>query len=165
MNLGAYSITLAEIWGAYWGLCIGMLTGFRNVVLELDSICVYHFISQGVKRSHMHASIVNAVRSFLEECDGNIENSHLYREANSCADGMAKQAHNLPLGVSFFDRLPLCISLDFLANSVRHVRPRTVNVYFFGLGPAFHPKKKKEYNFFVAFEFTLTQNESFYNIN
>ena len=44
----------------------------------------------------MHASIVNAVRSLIEDCDGNTVVNRVYREANSCVDGLAKHGHNPP---------------------------------------------------------------------
>ena len=57
-----------------------------------------------------------------------MELSHIYREANRCIDGLAKLGHRLPLGISFFDRLPACISLDFLADCVGHSSTRMIHV-------------------------------------
>ena len=118
VNLGYCSITLVEIWGAYWDIYIGIMLDFRNIVLELDSICVYQYISQGVKETHMYAPIINAARKLMEDANNNIVIRHVYREANACADGLAKHGY-----IIFFDSLPPCISLNFLANSIGHVRP------------------------------------------
>ena len=46
--------------------------------------------------------------------DGNVVIRHVYREANACANRLAKYEHSLPLGVVFFERVPPCISLDYV---------------------------------------------------
>ena len=48
---------------------VGLILGFTNIVLELDFICIYQFISQGIRDTHMCAPIVNAVRKLMEDAD------------------------------------------------------------------------------------------------
>ena len=39
VNLGACTNNLAELWGAFWGLCFSKNMGLKQVILELDSSC------------------------------------------------------------------------------------------------------------------------------
>ena len=66
---------------------------------------------------HIHAPLVRDIRNFLDDNDWNVEVGHTYREADSCADKLAKSGHNFRLGVKFFERLPPLISLDCLADA------------------------------------------------
>ena len=35
---------------------------------------------------------------------------HVYREANACADRLAKYGYSIPVGLIMFDKLPPCTS-------------------------------------------------------
>ena len=56
-------------------------------MFDLDSICVYQFISQRVRGTHVHAYIVNTVKNLMEDFDDNIVVKRVYREGHFCADG------------------------------------------------------------------------------
>ena len=84
--------------------------GFRNVWLELDSSCVYHFISHGVVNTHAVAPLVGAIRILILEGDWNVEVSLVYCEANFCADKLVKHGHSLPVDVVVFEDLSQFIS-------------------------------------------------------
>ena len=71
--------------------------------------------------------IINSIRNLLED-DWTFEISHVYREANNCADKLTKLGHSCPNGLSFFYQLPTCISLDFLANQVGQCTPKAVHL-------------------------------------
>ena len=64
-NLGSCSVTLAELWGAYLGSYIGQRLGCRNILLELDFVCVHSFITQGVQCTHAYSSIAVQLRAYL----------------------------------------------------------------------------------------------------
>ena len=87
-----------------------------------------NLISHGILQSHAYAPIVNVIRNLIEELVGNVIFRHVYREENTCADGLAKYSHSLPIAFVFFESLPPCISLEFLADLVGQVSPRTVLV-------------------------------------
>ena len=72
--------------------------GFRNVWLELDSSCVYHFISCGVVGTHAIALLVGVVRHMISKGDWNVEVSLVYQEANVHANKLAKHGHSLLVG-------------------------------------------------------------------
>ena len=43
---------------------------------------------------------------------------HVLRETNKCADKLAWLRRRCSKGVTFFDRMPACISLEFLADCI-----------------------------------------------
>ena len=88
--------------GVYQLLRIGVL---ENVWLELDSICVYHFISHGVVDTHATALLVDVVRIMISEGDWNVEVSLVFLEANFCANKLAKHDHPLCISVVIFGAL------------------------------------------------------------
>ena len=45
-----------------------------------------------------------------------------------CVDRLAKHGHKLPLGITFFDSMPGCISLEFFTDLTGQGYPRTVFV-------------------------------------
>ena len=84
VDFGTCPITLAVIWGVFWGLLVGQDMGFRNIWLETDSSSVYNLINQGATVTHTY-SLVDALRNLLNE-DWNIEFRHIFHEANMCVD-------------------------------------------------------------------------------
>ena len=84
-------------------------------------------IEQEPVTTHVHAVIINSIRNLLTK-DWTVEVNHVYREANNCADRLAKLGHKCPIGLSFFDQLPACISLDFLADQMGQCTPRIVHL-------------------------------------
>ena len=125
VNLGSCTITMAELWGIFWGLFISYNMGHRNVILETDSTCVYHLVMYGVPETHTYSSLVYAVRNLIRK-DWNVEINHSFREANRYANSLAKYGHRIPIGISFFDRAPTSIFLDLLVDSSGHSCTRIV---------------------------------------
>ena len=93
--------------------------GFRYVLLETNSSCVYHLVTNGVPDSHVCSFLVRAISNLLKE-EWQVELRIIFREANRCADCLAKFAHKLPRGITFFDGVPNCVSLAYLVDSLDH---------------------------------------------
>ena len=108
---------MAKLWGVFWGLCVYYNMGFRNILVETTT---------GVPKSYAYRTLVQVI-SNLRDSFWQIEFCLIYREANMCADSLAKAGHRLSRGITFFDRLPGCCQLAFLANSVGHGCPRSIN--------------------------------------
>ena len=49
------------------GLQIAQNLHIRNLLVEVDSSCVFQFISQGVIGSYSHAPLINAIRELVSE--------------------------------------------------------------------------------------------------
>ncbi|CAI0449506.1 unnamed protein product [Linum tenue] len=58
-NLGACSITRAELRGAVEGLQLAWNMGYRRVNVELDSLCSVHLLTSNEHRDHQHAAIID----------------------------------------------------------------------------------------------------------
>ena len=78
--------------------------GTKQVILEVDSSCIFHYISYGVPSTHVYAPLVDTIRNMMIDEDWNVQVCQVYREANYCADRLAKQCYKLPIGVTFFDK-------------------------------------------------------------
>ena len=119
---------MAKLWGIFWGLCVCYNMGVRNIVVETDSRCAFQMISTRVPESHACRTLVQAIGNLWEKI-WHIEVCLIYREANMCADSLAKAGHRLNRGLTVFDRLPGCCHLAFLADLVGdgHGCPRFVN--------------------------------------
>ena len=96
--------------------------------VEVDSRCVFDFISLGVLGSHAHAPLIKALRRLMFEGNWNIEISHVYREANTCANKLAKHGHTLQLGTVVFNNVSAFISLGFFADSLGSCKCWIVNL-------------------------------------
>ena len=90
INLGVCTNTFAELWGAFWVRCFSRNTALKYVVLEIDSSCVMHYISNGVPNTHVYSPLVLTIRKLIDEQDWYVEMSQIYREANCFANKLAK---------------------------------------------------------------------------
>ena len=105
INIGICSAPLAELWGVYYGLCIAWDRGFRRVEVEVDSECVVGFLQTGIQDSHPLSFLVRLCYGFISR-DWLVKFSHVYREANYLADGLANYAFSLSLGLHYFESVP-----------------------------------------------------------
>ena len=121
--MGSCSIIAIELWGIFCGLLISWNLGYRNVWRETNSICAFQLINHDIVATLSHISLVKAIQDLLNR-DWNVVFRHEFREANRCADRLAKFEHSLPLGLSFYDKLPTCISIEFQPDLSGHNSPR-----------------------------------------
>ena len=82
-------------------------------------------ITSGVPDSHACRSLVQAIRSLYDSVWW-VEFCLIYREANMCADSLAKASCGLSRGITFFDKLPVCHHLALFVDSVGHGCPGLV---------------------------------------
>ena len=95
-NLGHCTITAAKLWAIFWGLLISRSLGFSCLMLEIDLNATGMLIEEELVATHVHAAIINSIRNLLTE-DWTVEVNHVYREANNCADKLAKLGHKCPI--------------------------------------------------------------------
>ncbi|CAL1372499.1 unnamed protein product [Linum trigynum] len=101
MNLGACSITRAELRGAVEGLQLAWDAGFRHVRLELDSACACQLLQSTDSGEHHHATDLDRAQELLKR-EWDVSVTHIYREGNKCADFLASRGHVAPLGLHMF---------------------------------------------------------------
>ncbi|KAG7564477.1 Ribonuclease H-like superfamily [Arabidopsis suecica] len=108
LNIGRCSAPLAELWGVYYGLYIAWEQRITRLELEVDSVMVVEFLTTGIGDSHPLSFLVRLCYGFLSK-DWLVRISHVYREANRLADGLANYAFSLPLGFHSFSSVPPCL--------------------------------------------------------
>ncbi|KAL0786525.1 hypothetical protein Bca101_002771 [Brassica carinata] len=107
-------LPLVELWGVYYGLCIAWDRGFRRLELEVDSESVVGFLRTWINDSHPLSFQVRLCYGFISR-DWIVKISHVYREANHLADGLANYAFSLSFGLHVFEFVPdsvVAISLE-----------------------------------------------------
>ncbi|CAA7019518.1 unnamed protein product [Microthlaspi erraticum] len=124
--LHAYGPIVSELWGLYYGLCIAWEKGVTRLEVEVDSSLVVGFMKTGISDTHPLSFLVHLCHGFLAK-DWDVRFTHVYRETNRLADGLANYAFSLQLGLHTFDLVPsVLVSVlceDEYGNSIsRHVR-------------------------------------------
>ncbi|KAL9288897.1 putative ribonuclease H domain, reverse transcriptase zinc-binding domain-containing protein [Arabidopsis thaliana] len=127
LNIGICSAPLAELWGVYYGLHIAWERGIRRLELEVDSTLVVGFLQAGIEDSHSLSLLVRLCYGFISR-DWIVRISHVYREANRLADGLANYAFSLPLGFHACGSMPAPVASIALEDAAGVVRLRTVRV-------------------------------------
>jgi len=91
--------------GVCYGLSIAWERRFRRVELEVDSELVVGFLTRGISDTHPLSFLVRLCHGFLSR-DWLVHVTHVYREANRLADGLANYAFSFPLWFHLLDVAP-----------------------------------------------------------
>lgn len=78
-----------ELFAIAWGLKVAWLARYKKIVCASDSQLARSLIKEGVSRFHPHAAILDTIRLVISR-DWQVSFIHTLREANSCADWLAK---------------------------------------------------------------------------
>lgn len=105
LNIGICTAPLAELWGVYYGLYIVLENKITCLELEVDSEMVVGFLKTGICDTHPLSFLVRLCYGFISR-DWIVRISHVYREANRLADGLANYAFSLPPGYHSFTECP-----------------------------------------------------------
>ncbi|CAN1146313.1 Putative ribonuclease H protein At1g65750 [Linum perenne] len=98
VNLGACSITRAEIRGALEGIRCAWTEGYRKVEVQMDSqTAIVILLDRRPSIDHQHTLEVFEFRDWMNR-DWELRLKHIYREANQAADYLANFGHSLPRG-------------------------------------------------------------------
>ncbi|CAA7041734.1 unnamed protein product [Microthlaspi erraticum] len=127
LNIGRCSAPLAELWGVYYGLLLAWEKKCSRVELEVDSELVVGFLRTGISESHPLSFLVRLCHGFLAK-DWLVQISHVYREANYLADGLANYAFSLAAGFHFLESVPLDVVSMFEADEIGSTRPRNIRM-------------------------------------
>ncbi|CAI0401398.1 unnamed protein product [Linum tenue] len=92
-NLGACTITLAEIKGVTEGLRIAWDQGYRKVMVGLDSTAALQLLED-----QRYYKLIQQFRRLIDR-DWEVRLSHVYRECNKVADFLASRGHDHSLGI------------------------------------------------------------------
>ena len=109
------------------GLKEAQKLGAQKVILEVDSLCAVQLCQDSFSQAHVCRPLIMAIRN-LRDSFGEVQIVHQFREANFCADGLAKLGHHLQPGFHIIEALPSCISLAFHANALGITHSRVVSL-------------------------------------
>jgi ribonuclease HI len=119
-GIGLCSAFVAELWGVYEGLKLVYRLGFKNVELEVDSEAVVGVIKSGCTMSYGGSTLLKRIWQLLEK-DWKVEISHVYREANNCADALTNIGCSHAFNFEFYACCPASVSdvfnLDMRGNT------------------------------------------------
>ncbi|XLT87235.1 hypothetical protein HN873_008988 [Arachis hypogaea] len=116
MNIGVCTITMAEIWGMYVGVKLASELGIRKLVVESDSKCAITLTQKMSPEIHGNSSLIRSIKELLVKME-DVEVRHIYREANFCADALAKLGQEHELGIKFWEQPPPCLFHHLLADA------------------------------------------------
>ncbi|KAK7276437.1 hypothetical protein RIF29_17576 [Crotalaria pallida] len=98
---------LAELLGLKHGLLIAWDAGFRHVQCETDSQEAFRFVSsRDTPMSHIYGVVITQIHELLDQ-DWRVGINHILREANVCADKLAKKGGTLNDYLIVFDDPPV----------------------------------------------------------
>jgi hypothetical protein len=99
----------------------------RNVIFEMDSLVVVNMVNSGSTPNAFLQPLLQEVISLLHRPGWRTSVSHVYREANRCADLLANLGHSsLDFNCNFLNVSPFALKL-LLEDDVRGVSfPRFV---------------------------------------
>lgn len=88
-NLGQGNPLVAELWGVHKGIQHAYSIGIKDLVVELDSKVAFELIVINCPIQHVCAHLTAEIFR-MTSLNRNISFQHIFREANVCADSLAK---------------------------------------------------------------------------
>jgi ribonuclease HI len=125
--VGMCNAFVAELWGVLEGLRFVRRLGFSRVELNIDSQAVVQAIKSKCSHSLVGGSLLKQIWRLLE-MDWEVEVSHIYREANKCADALANIGCSLDYETLYYDVCPAQLSDLVAADSMGISTPRLIFV-------------------------------------
>ena len=75
------------------------------MVVESDSLITVQLMCKPTNQNHPLFSIIQSCKNFLLD-DWVCNITHIFREGNKLADGLARMGHSMTNGIVFFDNPP-----------------------------------------------------------
>ncbi|CAN1131008.1 Putative ribonuclease H protein At1g65750 [Linum perenne] len=101
-NVGNCSITRAELRAIVEGLKLAWSLGIRKVAIQSDSAAAVTMLQASGRPTHRHAALVADFQD-IRDRQWEVSITHIFREANCCADYLANLGHSLWFGLHVFD--------------------------------------------------------------
>lgn len=108
-NLGTMNSFQAELWAVRQGLLLAIDLNHLFLEIDMDAKSVVDILSSNLNHSHTNANLVAHCRSLIQQLNG-VKISHIYREANSVADQLAKYGADMSTEILLFDQPPVFVS-------------------------------------------------------
>nr|POE62107.1 putative ribonuclease h protein [Quercus suber] len=118
---------MAELWGIRSALLLAWNRGYRGVTLQIDSLLATKWLTTNIEVPIEFSNLVFDCRLLLNK-EWEIRVEHVWREANNCADVLAKWGVSQLEREILYDTCPtflwkclFCDSLGFAAERRRQV--------------------------------------------
>lgn len=125
-KIGNTNSLAAELWGLRDGLVLAQELNIKRLIIELDAKAVLDLVQTTNLTSlshHPYGTLISDCRSLIQEFE-ETSLQHTYREGNATADLLAKAGASLLCPFVVFDRPPLFIVSQILADSQGVKYPR-----------------------------------------
>ncbi|CAL5349330.1 unnamed protein product [Camellia sinensis] len=106
----------AELWGIYRGLTIILEKSMHDITIETDSEQMVLHINNTTPSNHPHRALLEDIKFLMLRC--NCDVSHILREGNKCADGLANMGVNHVENLVVLDNPPNEIANLLIADIV-----------------------------------------------
>ena len=108
--LGTTNSFIAELWALRNGLIIAKDLGLNNLIVELDALSVVHMINNDTSNLLIEPLLSDCNSLYREIPNKQIQ--HVYREANQCADTLARLGSSVVSSFFVFvEPPPMVVSL------------------------------------------------------
>jgi ribonuclease HI len=113
--LGPQSNMFAELWAIRQGLLIAWDKGFRSLIVETDSLEAIHNIQSKPPHSPFLA-LLSDIKELMQR-EWRCKLGHVLREANACADFLAKLGPSLPNDLTIWATPPPGLRMFLLSDA------------------------------------------------
>lgn len=119
-NIGVATTITAEFWALRDGLVLASQLGVTQLLVELNAKIIVDLVLSRKTTNSSYSSLLNDCRFLLDQFH-QVRVSHAFREANRCADILAKGGCSLLEDFVILDSPPsesLCINLNLDASGL-----------------------------------------------
>lgn len=114
------------MWGLLLGVRLARSLALRRVVFEMDSLAIVQMVKNGFSTIPFLQPLLAEVLHLLRLSDWETSVTHVYREANRCADRFANLGHDIAFSCTVLDSAPLLLHYLLFVDIVGVCTPRSV---------------------------------------
>ena len=131
MHVGLTTNNMAELEAVKQGLAMARNMGVKSLQLELDSKVVLNWLTNSNLNYPTNIMpLIYDCKNLLEQ-EWEVHMQHVFREANSCADALAKRGTHLQTRMTMYSKCPNFVYLSYMRDltglgATRLCNPSTV---------------------------------------
>ncbi|XP_020537429.1 uncharacterized protein LOC105640619 isoform X2 [Jatropha curcas] len=125
LNLGSYSCLGAELWAVYHGLMLAWDRGFKKVLVESQSLESLEYLKRVPDELDPNRALATCCMNLIKR-DWDCQFLHIHREANGCANWLATNFQDHPLGLTVFYKPPVSL-IPILQNDSMMAAPSSTH--------------------------------------
>ena len=131
MHVGLTTNNMAELEAVRQGLAMAGTMGVKSLQLELDSKVILNWLTNSNLNYPTNIlPLICNYRNLLEQ-EWEVHMQHVFREANSCADALAKRGIHLQTRMTMYSKCPNFVYVSYMRDltglgATRLCNPSTV---------------------------------------